>query len=273
MVKTHQPKTIEEAVAIRAAEGAIPYAGGTDLMVEAQSEKPYVFLNKIPELKGITDTGDAVVIGAATTFSEIEDDPAAPELLRTACAQIAAPGIRNAGTIGGNIANASPKADSVLTLYVMDADVVLAGSAGGRRMPISEFILGRGKTALGPDEILTQIIIKKENIPENFYYQKVGARAALAISRVSFAAYMTLADGLIQTLSTGFGAIENTVFTRPDINAMLVGKTPEEAKALRDDFMNAYAAAIDPISGRVSAEYRKDVCLNLLDDFLTQNGV
>ncbi len=271
MVKSYTPTTLAEALALRAA-GATPYAGGTDLMVAAPSDASYLFLHRIPELRGIEDRGDSIAIGAAVTYAEILESPIVPALLQQAVRQIAAPAIRNMGTVGGNVANGSPKADAALIFYVCDATLRLASSTGERLLPIRAFYLGEKTWALRDDELIVEILLPKCE-GATTYYHKVGARQALAIARVSFAAVTSIENGCIISLSTAFGAIADGILGRADIDALLVGKTIEEAKASKTAFLAAYDEAIRPIEGRVSATYRKDVCMNLLRDFFQTIGL
>jgi len=109
---------------------------------------------------------------------------------------------------------------------------------------------------------------------DNYYYKKVGARNALAISRVSFAGIMEFEnDGKIKNCATAFGAVSDTIICLDSIDQMLVGKTKEEAKAVKNEYLEAFEKGIVPIRGRVGMEYRKDVCMNLLCDFLEVNGI
>ncbi|AET69890.1 aerobic-type carbon monoxide dehydrogenase, middle subunit CoxM/CutM-like protein [Desulfosporosinus orientis DSM 765] len=272
MVKGYHPASLEEALAIRAREMVIPYAGGTDLMIKPEEKAGYLFLNKVSELKNITEDGEYIRIGAACTFTDILESDLAPAILKEAVSQIAAPAIRNLGTAGGNICNGSPKADSALIFWAADSKLRLISSQGERVIPISQFYLGRNKTSLEADELLAEILMPKTGL-NHYYYKKVGARNALAISRVSFAGIFAAEGGRVVCCQTAFGAVSEVVIRRPDLDAMLIGKTIEEAKALKKEYLRAYDQAILPIRGRISAEYRKVVCMNLLRDFLESNGM
>ena len=273
MVNGHVATSLQDALDYLQAHDAIPYAGGTDLMVEAKEDAHYLFLHKVPEMRGIREDGAYLRFGAAVTFTEIMEHPVTPWLLRTACAQIAAPAIRNLGTIGGNLGNGSAKADSALIFFVTDSVLRLKSRGGERLLPITSFYLGRKKLDLRPGELIVEVLVPKAAAARKPYYKKVGARNALAISRVAFAGLLGVEDGRITHLATAYGAVSDTVFRRPDIDALLVGKTIDEARATRPDFLRAYDEAIVPIRGRISAEYRKDVCMNLLRDFLDENGI
>lgn len=264
--------SLKEALEVRKNPAYTPYAGGTDLMVEADEAASYLFLHKVPELKKITADGEFIRIGAAVTFTEIIESEITPQILKDACKEIAAPAIRNNGTVGGNIGNGSAKADSALIFFVTDSKLRLMSADAERIIPIKEFYLGRKKLALLPDELIVEVLIPKNGL-DNYYYKKVGARNALAISRISFAAILDVNDGIITNCATAYGAVSEVVIRRSDIDKMLIGKTIDEAKSLRADYIKAYEEAIVPTRGRVSEEYRKDVCLNLLRDFLDSNGI
>ena len=272
MVTSYTPKSLREALEKLQEKNFIPYAGGTDLMVEADEKANYLFLNKIPEMKQISEDNEYIRFGAACTFTEIINSPLTPQILKDACKQIAAPAIRNAGTIGGNIGNGSPKADSALVFMAADAKLRLASLNSERIIPIKDFYLGRKKLALNPDELIVEVLMPKHGL-DNYYYKKVGARNALAISRLSFAGILDIKDGVIKNCATAYGAVSDVIIRIEEIDKMLVGKTISEAKALKNDFLQAYDEAIVPIRGRVGIEYRKTVCMNLLRDFLEVNGI
>jgi len=272
MVNSYQAVSLKEALEIRATKTVIPYGGGTDLMLEPDENANYLFLAKVPEMKNIVDDSEYIRIGAACTFTDIMESELAPAILKKAVSQIAAPAIRNLGTVGGNICNGSPKADSALIFFATDAKLRLVSSRGERVLPITEFYLGRKNTSLQADELLVEILMKRTGL-SNYYYKKVGARNALAISRVSFAAIFTINQGKIANCMTAFGAVSDVIIRRADIDDMFIGKTIDEAKNVKEEYLTAYAQAIVPIRGRISAEYRKAVCMNLLRDFLASNGI
>ncbi|MDR1194067.1 MAG: FAD binding domain-containing protein [Peptococcaceae bacterium] len=272
MVNGYAPISLREALELMAAHKLTPYAGGTDLMIEEKREDSFLFLHKIPELKQVSDDGEYIRFGAACTFTELLEHSLTPALLKEALSRIAAPAIRDEGTIGGNIANGSAKADSALIFFVADAQLKLAGAGGERLLPIKDFYLGRKRLDRRPDELLVEVLLPKKWLG-SYYYQKIGARKALAISRLSFAGLLTIEDGKIAHCATAFGAVSDVIIRRADIDAMLIGKTPAEGKAAKAAYLAAFNEAIIPIRGRVSAEYRKTVCLNLLGDFLERFGI
>jgi CO/xanthine dehydrogenase FAD-binding subunit len=215
-----------------------------------------------------------------TSFAELAENPRCPPLLRAAALGVGAPGIRNAGTIGGNICNASPAGDSLPPLYLYDAALVLAspGENGDplyRRLPVEEFILGVKRTALGPGELLAALEIPPADF-SHYAYEKAGARKSQAISKVSFAAAALVRDGRVRDFRAAFGAAGPVVVRCRDIEQTLLGA---EAAALGSgngitvETVRAYGERLRPIDDqRSTAEYRRAVCLNLLKDFITSLG-
>ena len=273
MVKSYVAGSLQEALAVRKERPElIPYTGGTDLMVAERESASYLFLHKVPDMKRITEDDEFIRFGASCTFTEVIESPLTPGILREACLQIAAPAIRNVGSLGGNIGNGSPKADSALIFMVTDSKLRLASADGERVIPLKEFYIGRKKLALKPDELIVEVLTPKRFIGA-YYYEKVGARKALAISRVSFAGIIDVQDGVIRHCATAFGSIGDVIIRLEELDQMLIGKSVDEASKLKEAYINAYDNAIDPTAGRVSAGYRKDVCMNLLRDFLESNGI
>ena len=272
MVKSIFATSLTEALEARQNPELIPYTGGTDLMVEGDEKASYLFLNKVPQMREIKTLENTLRIGAAVTFAEIIQHEDTPEILKEACRQIAAPAIRNTGTIGGNIGNGSAKADSALIFMVLDATLRLVSAKEERTLPLRAFYQGRKKLALKPDELIVEIIIPRDGL-DNYYYHKVGARDALAISRLSFAGILKIEEGVIRHFATAFGAIADKILSFEEIDNMFIGKSIAQAKTIKKDYLEAMDEAIVPIQGRVSIEYRKDVAMNLLRDFLESKGI
>ena len=266
------PVTLAEALSLRKNTTLVPYAGGTDLMVENRPGADYLFLHRVEELRRITEDESYIRIGAAVTFTEAIESPLVPELMKEALRRIAAPAIRNAGTFGGNLCNGSAKADSVLIAFAAGAKLRLLSQDAERIVKVEDFYLGRKKLDLREDELIAELLLPKTGL-EHYYYQKVGGRNALAISRVSFAGVFAQEGGRITNVAAAFGAVADTVLRYPDLEARLIGRTIEEAKAVKEDHLKAYADRMALTRGRVSAEYRKRVCMNLLSDFLSFYGI
>ncbi len=272
MVNGYRPASLQEALEIKKTTDAVPYAGGTDLMVENRKGVSYLFLNGLDELRNIREEGDYISIGSCVTFTEALESDLIHPLMKEAVAQIAAPAIRNMGTFGGNIGNGSAKADSVLILFVCGAKIRLASVHGQRTVNIEDFYLGRKKLDLKPEELIVEILLPKRGL-DQYYYKKVGGRNALAISRVSFAGLLTVENGRIQQMAAAFGAVSDTVLRFKDLEAGLSDKTHDEASAFKEELLSAYGERLVLTRGRVSAEYRKAVCMNLLKDFLEEKGI
>ena len=265
--------SLQEALELRKNPDLVPYAGGTDLMVQADENAHYLFLHDVPEMKQIVQDAGYLRFGAACTFAEIIESRLPPAILKEACMQIGSPAIRNLGTIGGNIGNGSAKADSALVFMATGSKLRLASAHGERILPLKDFYKGRKKLALANDELIVEVLMPLSGGLDNYYYQKVGARNALAISRVSFAGIMDIKDGKIENCATAFGAVSDVIIRLDAIDQMLAGKTIAEAKELKERYLQSFDQNIVPVRGRVGAEYRKDVCMNLLTDFLETNGI
>lgn len=261
------PHTLEEALSVLNGGNVRPYGGGTDLMVGEGRKEEFLFLHRIEELRQIKDDGKFIRIGAECTFTEIEESPLTPPLLKEAVSQIAAPAIRNLGTIGGNVGNGSPKADSALALTALEAILMLKSVRGIRCIPIDEFYLGRKKMNLKDDELITEILIPKDHIGP-YYYEKVGARNALAISRVSFAGVLVFREDKAIFCSTAFGAINDKIIHMKELDRLFIGKTRDEIRSEAKSWIALFEKMLNPQKGRISAEYRKTVCINLLQAFI-----
>ncbi len=276
MVESYRPRTLEEALSLRKEHDLIPFAGGTDLMVKYQSwrgtlprfPKDVLFLNHLEELKGIEVKGEDLVIGAGVTLSEVADYSGTPKVLKDAVLSIAAPGIRNIATLAGNLCNASPAGDSICALYALDASVIAESSGGKREISVLEFITGPGRTSLGNDELVTavKVPLKKAGIQ---VFRKVGTRKANALSKLSFSAVCEVKGGVVDGIAVAFGAVGPTVVRSVELEKKLTGKKISEIEAEAGGIISDYSAMIVPIDDqRSTAEYRKRVALNLLENFI-----
>ena len=272
------PKTLADALEIRARVKAVPIAGGTDLMVKYKSPpglipsivEPVLFLDGIEELRGIRRVSEFIEIGALTTFSTILKSEFLPQFMREAVTEIAAPGVRNTATIGGNICNASPAGDTLPLLYSLDAEVVLESVRGRRILPIDSFIVGPGKTVMADDELLVSVRFKDMSF-DRYMYRKVGTRKANALSKVSFLGlvrFQTHASRVIEDIRISFGAVGPVVVRSKELEEQLVNLKEFD---LVKKIIDGYSELINPIDDqRSSAEYRKRVAINLLKSFLRE---
>ena len=278
MVNGYRPQTLDEALKIRANTGAIPLAGGTDLMVRHKNipgalpgfEKPVVFISHLEEIRGVEAEDGIVKIGAATPLAELENDERIPAILREAISNMAARNVRHIATIGGNVCNASPAGDTLVPLYALDAGVKLASVNGVRTLPVEDFITGPGQTALAPDEILTEIVVPTRSFTRE-YYRKVGTRKAMALSRVSFAALADVNGGVIEDIRFAFGAVAPTVVRSREIEKQFISRTVDEIKGDAPQWAQKFAPLLKPIDDqRASAQYRRKVAINLAVHFLEE---
>jgi CO/xanthine dehydrogenase FAD-binding subunit len=276
----YSPKTLAEALEVRGRTGAIPLAGGTDLLVRRRSwagtlpeiDEPVVFIGAVPELSGVeeieSDAGRTLRVGAGVTYADLLVDSRVPELLRDSIAELAAPGLRNVATLAGNICNASPAADAVCALYALDASVELASVAGTRTVPIAEFILGPGRTTLGIDELVVAVSIPQIE-GNRVFYHKVGTRRANALSKLSICAHATVVGDTVAAVAVALGAVAPTVVRVREAEE-LVRSTPVSGMESRiESVLDAYRPFVTPISDqRSTAEYRTEVALGLVKRFL-----
>ena len=254
-------------------------AGGTDVMVMYKSRrgvppiipKPIVFIDHLSELKQVYQNQKDLHIGACCTYSELLGNPLIPLVLKKAIKTIAAPAIRNRGTLGGNVCNASPAGDTLPLLYVYNAKLLLRSAKGERIVAISDFIQGVRRIQREPNEILAEIILPSV-LEESAHviFEKVGNRNADAIAKVGFAGYIRLNDAVIDDVRFAFGAVGPTMVRSMDIEKMLLGKTIPFADLDIAQVVAAFDKIIKPIDDqRSTALYRKTVALNLLKYFLS----
>lgn len=279
----HTPSSLGEALAFLAANPDWrPLAGGTDLMVPfAAGRLPdcnFLNLDPINELRGIELTEESLTLGALTTYSEIrwhEGIRAAfPNLVQSAWVTGAA-AIQNRGTIGGNLVNASPAADTPPSLLAYGAEVELRSASGSRWVPYDGFHLGYKKTLLGPGELLTRVRVARPAPGAFHFYRKVGTRKAQAIAKVCLAAYGRMVDGRVAEFRAAFGAVAPVPKRAQAAEALVLGRTAAEVdlEAVR----SALAEDIAPIDDiRSSAKYRRFVSerlfASMLKDFFAHLG-
>jgi CO/xanthine dehydrogenase FAD-binding subunit len=233
-----RPSSLEETVGFLSDHGSEtkPLAGGTDLLIDLRSgdlKARYIMdVTRIPELKGIVVTEEGLSIGAGATISEIarseEVERLAPALWK-ACLTFGGPQIRNTATIGGNIANASPSADTFPPLIVHDAVVVLARAGGERRIPVELSAAGPYRSNVRPDELIVRFILKtaEDRFSE---FLKIGRRKALAIARVSMAVLMEKsAEGSVSFIRFCLGSSTPVPCRVREVEEFLTGKIPDEA--------------------------------------------
>lgn len=271
------PARLDEALQLIANEPGVwrPFAGGTDLMVLLEAGKlahnKYLNLWALQELRGITATDEKIVIGALTTYTEIRNH----ELLQSefpmlcqAASETGGLAIQNRGTLGGNIANASPAADSPPALLAYDATLEIISLSGVRQLSYRYFHQSYKKMDLRPDELIARIHLPRNTQRGFQYYRKVGTRKAQAISKVCFAAigYVN-SDRAITDVRLALGSVAPIPLRCVETEAFLKGKKIDHETIAAGQ--NALAGEMSPISDiRSTRDYRLRVSLNLLHDFL-----
>jgi len=264
-------ESVEHALAALAEHAdATVLAGGTDLMVEVndgrRSPAQVVAVGRIAELAGVRvdrhTEGATIVIGAATTFARLERGPIAElaPALAYAARTIGSPQIRNAATIGGNLATASPAGDSLPVLVALDATIEVAGPDGRRRIPIDAFFTGPKRSAVAPGELVVAVHVPVRRGPQD--YLKVGVRNAMVIAVASLAIAVDL-DA--RTVGIGLGSVGPTPLAAPGAGAWIASRARWLADGLDVDaadaveFADRVAAVARPIDDhRGTAEYRRN---------------
>ena len=241
-------------------------AGGTDLIPKWENNlnaKPHILIDikKLGDYSGIREKDNKIIIGALTTIQEIKNSPLLQNefpALTDAAGQFAGVQIRHRATIGGNICNASPAGDLIPGLYAHEAELYLLGPGGRRSLPISQWMVGPGKTVLEKDEIVSEIHIQRTNEKSLFY--KLGLRQSMAIAVINFAiAYSKDSDNAFTSLNISAGSVAPTVvYLRSFADAILQNVSLEKALPLVDEDISP----IDDI--RATANYRRTVLKNVL---------
>ena len=271
------PASLNEALDILAQDGTWkPFAGGTDLMVLLEAgklpHKNYVNIWGLNELRGIEITKDQITLGALTTYSEVRANKILRDefpMLCQAAKETGGVAIQNRGTLGGNIVNASPAADSPPALLAYDAELLLVSKQGDRTIPYSSFHRGYRQMNIRPEELLRAIRLPRTTEPLTHYYRKVGTRKAQAISKVCFAAVGRAINNHSERVRIALGSVapiplrcvgaESLINDRP-LNAGTIAAAKQ-----------MLANEIVPIDDlRSTNAYRSRVAVNLLEDFLTE---
>ncbi|HEY0443638.1 MAG TPA: xanthine dehydrogenase family protein subunit M [Candidatus Limnocylindrales bacterium] len=266
------PRSLADAYTILATGPHRPIAGGTDVMVQITGEigappERMIDLSRLAELRGIAVAGGALTLGALTTYTEIRASAVCREHLPAlveAAATIGAAQIQNRGTIGGNIANASPAGDTLPVLLAVDAEIVVGGAGGERTIAATEFWTSYRATALRPDELVLRVRIPVVGGRE-VRFRKIGTRRAQAISKVVMAVAWQAADKAApwSRVRIGLGSVADRPIRARSAEAVLEGSRPTPGTAARA--AAALAAEIHPIDDvRSTADYRRVVAARVL---------
>ena len=268
-----RPTRLEDALRALSQGNAQALAGGTDWMVRhgrSAPGRPVVYVGRLEELRQVSLREGALRIGAACTLSQLLQSPLLPGFLKEPLALMASPAIRSVATLGGNVCNASPAADALPMLYALDAVLTLRSLSGAQEMPVSEFILGPGRTALRPGQLLVEVTVPLHR-DWRCAYHKVGMRRANSLSKLSFCALSDAPPGGLRDVRIAFGAVAPTVVrSREAEEEILSAGLPLGPEALGRAAAR-YDGLIRPITdARSSRDYRRAVCLRLLDRYLRE---
>lgn len=260
----HRPSSVNDALALKSADPSARFiAGGTDLLVQLRKRKlapaPLISLRGIRELSGVVADDRVVRIGATTPLAELLRHELVRAELRAlghSLWSLASQQIRNVGTVGGNLCNASPAADTAPPLLVLDASVELVGQGGARTLPLASFLTGPGKTALQAGELLSAVVVPRPSRGAQSAFMRQG-RVAMDLSLASVAAFVSVVDNRqAPVVRLAAGAVGPVPMRLPRAEAALHGR-PLDAAALVAAAEVA-AEEVTPITDlRASAQYRR----------------
>lgn len=262
MIRYAKPTTVDEALALLGEGAWRILAGGTDFY-PAQGSKPFrdnvLDINGLAALRGIAETGSHWVIGARTTWTDIIRHPLPPafDALKQAAREVGSAQIQNVASVAGNLCNASPAADGVPGLLILDAEVELRSAAATRHLPLRDFILGNRRTALQASEMVTAIRVAKPGATGTSAFVKLGARRYLVISIAMVAARLVVENGAVRDAAVAAGSCSVVARRLAGVEAALRGLAV--GPSLADAVLSAPMAELSPIADvRGSAEYRLD---------------
>ncbi len=272
------PKILDEALTILDTyEDAKPLAGGTDIIVHMRHKQVenarLISLAQLTQLKGIVMEYDgSIFIGAMSTFTEVANHPIIAQylpMLKTAALSMGGPQVQNMATIGGNICNGAPSADSAPALFAYDATLLLESIHGRRSVPITEFYAGPGRVNKAHNEVLIGFNILPPSKAYGDCYLKFSTRKAMDLALISCAAVCAVeADGTIASASIALGVAASTPIRTPDAEAFLIGKMPTK-ELFTEAGILALSQASPRDSWRASKAYREQMIRVLTRDALT----
>ena len=266
------PTSLDETYKLLAERGRLAkiIAGGTDLMVALNAgsldAKEFIDIWRLNELRGIDDEGETIRVGALTTYTQMIKSPliqlSVPALVE-ASRTIGAIQIQNRGTIGGNIANASPAGDSLPVLAAFDAEVEIGSVRGVRSVGFNDFYTGYRQTVMEPDEILLAVRLRRIKPNERSFFFKVGTRRAQAISKIVMAVKVEVIGAVINSIRIALGSVAPTVMRAHQTESLLTNATLDAT--IIERARKTISQEITPITDVRSTEhYRRAVTGNAL---------
>lgn len=268
MIRYAKPTTVAEALSLLGADSWRILAGGTDFY-PAQGTKPLreniLDINGLAELRGVAETVSHWTIGARTSWAQVASAPlpACFDALRQAAREVGSRQIQNVATVAGNLCNASPAADGVPALLILDADVELSSAQGKRHLPLGNFVLGNRRTALQPGEMVTAIRIPKSAAMGRSAFHKLGARRYLVISIATAAVRLVIEDGVVTNAAVAVGACAAAAKRLQGIETAIIGSKADQSIA--DAIISAPIKELTPIDDvRGTAIYRQDAAREIV---------
>jgi CO/xanthine dehydrogenase FAD-binding subunit len=264
-----RPNSVDEAVSMLAQSQGTILSGGTDFFPALGDQAPrgaMVDVSGIRDLRRITSTAEEHRIGGLATWTEIiaSSLPPAFDALRSAAREIGGVQIQNRGTIAGNLCNASPAADSVPPLLALDAELELVSTAGIRRIPLSQFIVGNRKTVRRPDELLTTVIVPRTRDQAKSVFLKLGARRYLVISIAMVAAVIQADENhRIGDARVAVGSCSVVARRLDALEGALIGLPLKSG--IGNAVLAKHLSPLAPIDDvRATADYRRDAAMTLV---------
>lgn len=231
------PRSVEEVLHVLKEEAQVAkiLAGGTDLLVQMKEGfRPglVVDIGNLDQLRGIRREGGFVWIGPLTTHHDLARSTLIQEhglALAQGASKVGSPQIRHRGTLGGNIANASPAADTLPPLVVLEAEIQVSSLAGSRWLPVESVMEGPSQTVLRPEELITAVRFPVRDRGFRSQYEKFGSRRALSIAVASVAVGAFQEEGRLRKITIALGSVSPTVMRAPQVEELLSGKVLEES--------------------------------------------
>ncbi len=274
MIRYHRPATLDEALAIRAADDVQLLAGGTDVYPAFATRRAWgdpahkavLDISALGELRGISDEADHWRLGALTTWTDLirSDLPPLFDGYRMAAREVGAAQVQNRGTLAGNVCTASPAGDGIPCLLALDALVELTSMRGIRRASVSDFVAGYRATDLAADEIVTAILVPKTAGEGRFI--KLGARRYLVISIVMVAAVIEVRADVVISARIAVGSCSAVARRLTALELALAGQRAADACGIVKAHHMDALAPIDDVRG--TARFRQDAALTLVRDML-----
>jgi len=269
----HRPESLKKALGLlNELEDSMPIAGGTDLLINlregARKAKHLVDLGLIKELRYVREADNKIRIGSTATHAQLMASELIKEkapVLSEAASSVGSVQIRNAATVGGNLCNASPGADTAPPLLVLGAEVEVASQAGSRSMPLSELFIGPNRTSLAPGELLTAVSFPIPPKGSGVSFRKLGRRKGCTLSLINAAAYLETDGETCREARVAFGACAPKPTRIADVEVLLRDKEID-VKAIEDASSACYGL-VEPSTrahARASEEYRREMSCVLM---------